>query len=37
MCARGTTFEVSKTQFAAGCLERSIIGAAQSLMKRPAR
>jgi hypothetical protein len=37
MYARGTTFEVSKTQFAAGCLERSIIAAAQSLMKRSAQ
>jgi hypothetical protein len=33
MYARGSTFEVSKTAFAAGCLEKSIIAEAQRLLK----
>jgi len=37
MYERGSTFEVSQTDFAAGCLEESIVAAAQRLLKRAAR
>lgn len=37
MYARGSTFEVGKTRFAAGCLESSIIAEAQRLLKRAAQ
>jgi hypothetical protein len=36
MFARGSTFEVSKTEFAAGCLEKSIIAEAHRLLERAA-
>ena len=36
MYARGNTFEVSKTQFTAGCLENAIIAEAQHLLKHAA-
>ena len=37
MYARGSTFEVGKTRFAAGCLESSIIAEAQRLLKHAAQ